>query len=395
MTNTTKILILDANQRSSLAATRSLGRQIDAIIISADDTLDALAKHSRFSQDYAQYPSPQREPAAFCRWLIHFVTENNISVIYPMTEITSQLVLMQRDKLGRCKIPFADYQSVLAIADKWSLVNLAEKLDIPYPETRYFGNSSEFSFSSVSSFPLVLKPCLSHIWLGDQWLSTTVHIVNNTIELEELLADKEYFKNHPFMLQEFIPGHGAGIFALYNQGEAITFFAHKRMREKPPGGGVSVLSESRRCDPDQLRYAKALLDSVKWHGVAMIEFRVDEDGTPYLMEINTRFWGSLQLSIDSGIDFPFLLHQITCGEKPESAKNYRVGQRLRWLLGDLDSLYLVLRSQKYSWREKCSRILDFLTPHPTTTRHEINRLTDMGPAWFELRLYFHNFLGKR
>ena len=55
MTNTTKILILDANQRSSLAATRSLGRQIDAIIISADDTLDALAKHSRFTQDYAQY----------------------------------------------------------------------------------------------------------------------------------------------------------------------------------------------------------------------------------------------------------------------------------------------------------------------------------------------------
>lgn len=394
ITNATTILILDANQRSALAATRSLGRQLDAIIITADDTPEALAKHSRFSQGYSQYPSPQREPAAFCQWLIHFVTENDISIIYPMTETTSQLVLMQREKLGQCKIPFADYQSVLAIADKWRLVNLAEKLDIPYPETHYFGNSSEFNFSSIKSFPLVLKPCLSHIWLGDKWLSTTVHIVDNEAELKKLLADKEYFKKHPFMLQEFIPGHGAGIFALYNQGKAVTFFAHKRMREKPPGGGVSVLSESRSCSPDQMRYAKALLDSAHWHGVAMIEFRVGTDGTPYLMEINTRFWGSLQLSIDSGVDFPFLLHQITYGENPEPAKDYRVGQRLRWLLGDLDSLYLVLRSQKYSWREKGSRIVDFLTPHPTITRHEINRLNDMGPAWFELKLYIRNFFGK-
>ena len=394
ITKATKILVLDANQRSALAATRSLGRQLDATIITADDTVDALAKHSQFSHSYTQYPSPRLEPNAFCEWLVHFITENNISEIYPMTEITSQLVLMQREQLSPCKIPFTDYQNVLAIADKWRLVNLAEKLDIPYPKTQYFKNSSEFNLSAVDSFPLVLKPCVSHIWLGDKWLSTSVHIVDDNVELANLLENKEYFINHPFMLQEFIPGHGAGIFALYNQGDAVTFFAHKRIREKPPGGGVSVLSESCSCDPTQMSYAKALLDSVKWHGVAMIEFRIDEGGRPYLMEINTRFWGSLQLSIDSGVDFPFLLHQITCNEEPEPTRYYKSGQRLRWLLGDLDSLYLVLRSRKYSWRKKLLGILSFLYPRPTT-RHEINRLDDMGPAWFELKSYIGNFLNQR
>ncbi|MCK7577967.1 MAG: ATP-grasp domain-containing protein [Chromatiales bacterium] len=56
-----------------------------------------------------------------------------------------------------------------------------------------------------------------------------------------------------------------------------------------------------------LAMAKKLLDAVSWHGVAMVEFRVTLEGKPYLMEINTRFWGSLQLAIDAGVDFPYWL----------------------------------------------------------------------------------------
>ncbi len=395
MNHASTVLILDANQRSALAATRSLGKQLNTVIITADETPIALAQHSLFSTRYVQYPSPRLAPTAFCQWLVGFVADHNISAVYPMTEISSQLVMMHKEQLGECKIPFADYKTVMSIANKWHLVNLAEKLDIPHPATEVFSNSAEFSLSAVTHFPVVLKPCLSHIWLEGEWLSTAVHIVDHADQLEELLNTKAYFKHHPFMLQEFIPGHGAGIFALYNKGEAVTFFAHQRIREKPPGGGVSVLSASRPCDPSQLRYAKALLDGVNWHGVAMVEFRISEDGTPYLMEVNTRFWGSLQLSIDAGVDFPSLLHQITFGENPTPARDYTEGQRLRWLLGDVDSLYLVLRSQKYSWQQKLRRMVDFLTPHPSTTRHEVNRLGDLGPAWFELKEYIGDLLRRR
>ena len=41
-----------------------------------------------------------------------------------------------------------------------------------------------------------------------------------------------------------------------------------------------------------------------------IEFRIDSrDGVPKIMEVNPRFWGSLQLSILSGVDFPYLLYK--------------------------------------------------------------------------------------
>ena len=40
----------------------------------------------------------------------------------------------------------------------------------------------------------------------------------------------------------------------------------------------------------------------------MVEFKLDaRDGVAKLMEINGRFWGSLQLAVDAGVDFPAIL----------------------------------------------------------------------------------------
>ena len=48
----------------------------------------------------------------------------------------------------------------------------------------------------------------------------------------------------------------------------------------------------------------------------MVEYKRDSStGQPYLMEVNGRFWGSLQLAIDSGVDFPRILVACALGEK--------------------------------------------------------------------------------
>jgi len=136
-----------------------------------------------------------------------------------------------------------------------------------------------------------------------------------------------------------------------------------------------------------------LLDKAGWHGVAMVEFKVAPDGSPYLMEINTRFWGSLQLAIDAGVDFPWLLYQLACGDRPETVDNYKLGIRLRWLLGDLDNLYLTLRDNGYSFRTKLGALGRFATPSVFRTRHEVYRWSDPGPAWLEIKQYIGDILG--
>lgn len=362
-------------------------------MLTADITSDSLAGRSRFSSKNLSCPSPETQASDFLDWIENAVSTFNIDAVFPVTEISSQLLLMNKHRLGDCQLPFADYDTVMSLADKGRLLQSAKAASVPVPEYTLYNGAREVNPERFQDFPLVVKPCLSRIWRDSGWISTSVKIASNRDELLRILEETDYLQNDAFMVQSFIPGHGAGIFALYDRGKPVAYFQHRRIREKPPRGGVSVLSESVDTDPQLKAYAEALLTSVRWHGVAMVEFRISEEGLPYLMEVNTRFWGSLQLAIDSGVDFPYLLWQLTSGNAITVREaSYTTGQRLRWVLGDVDSLYLVLKDRQFDAREKWRRLVEFCTPRLSQCRHEINRWNDFSPTWFELRRYFRDLL---
>lgn len=388
-----KVLVLDANQRSSLAVIRSLGAIKRLVVHSCDSEPQSIGGSSKYSHQYYQHPSINHTPKEFLSWLKQLIATESFDIVFPCTEVSSQLLLMYSKVLGSAKLPFASLETVMSLANKGKLTKLAESIDVACPISVHYQSASEVNLNSIKKYPVVVKPNLSKLWRDDGWEDTVVEIAKNESELKEILKQTPWIQNDPFMLQEFVSGHGAGIFAIYNKGRAIAFFAHQRLREKPPQGGVSVLSCSKPLDPKLLKNAKKLLDSVEWHGVAMVEFRVAADGSPYLMEVNTRFWGSLQLAIDSGVNFPELLYKITQDQQVPQINQYSENTRLRWLLGDLDSLYLVLKSSRYSLKEKLSRIVSFFVPHFFTTHHQVDRLGDLGPAITEFKQYIRDLRG--
>jgi hypothetical protein len=85
-----------------------------------------------------------------------------------------------------------------------------------------------------------------------------------------------------------------------------------------------------------------LLRALGWHGVAMAEFkRDDRDGEYKLIEINPKFWGSLDLSVAAGVDFPWLAVRLALGDDLPLVVDYEVGLRFRWIFDDL--LHLLAR----------------------------------------------------
>lgn len=405
-----KLLILDANQRPALAITRSLGEKGVPLVV-ADETGKTLAGSSKYCKERFIYLSPYTQTEKFLEELISESNKRNIKMIFPVTDITTYLLLKNRNKFEGLIIPFASFDAYEQLTNKWNLFQLAQKLGIPIPKT-YFVNSypspstltstlhsfstlaltsasASFSSSTLSSlqFPIVIKPYRSRVLFNGGWISASVEYAQSIEEFEKIINKKEYLKNFPFLIQEYIKGEGRGIFVLYNHGRAIAFFAHRRLREKPPSGGVSVLCESIEVDPVLKQLSQKILDYVKWHGVAMVEFKVSVDGTPYLMEVNARFWGSLQLAIDAGIDFPYLLYQMAIGKTPESIDCYKLGIKSRWLLGDLDHLYLKLRTNG-PIKSKIKTFINFLNFFDKRTHYEINRFNDLSPFLFELKKYF-------
>jgi len=379
------ILVMDANQRSALAATRALGRHYGSVV-TADSTPASLAGQSKYSSQYLVYPCPTSDPDGFINWVAQHCLDSQYDLIVPTTEVTSQLILISIDQLPGLPLAFANYETVMTIANKSNLVKAALASGVPVPESAFYSQLSELDGSAID-YPVVLKPSLSKIFEDGHWTSTTVRILRSDSDLQKIIQSDTYLQKHSFMIQEFIPGHGAGLFCLYDKGKAVQYFAHQRIREKPPEGGVSVLSQAAPLDETLKTYATTLLDSVNWHGVAMVEFRIADNGMPYLMEVNTRFWGSLQLAIDSGVNFPVQLASAHFGEPVVSSVNYNENQRLRWLMGDIDSLYIYLKGSYSLWK-KLKRIGWFLIPKVYNQKHEINRLYDMKPFWAELKQYF-------
>ena len=127
----------------------------------------------------------------------------------------------------------------------------------------------------------------------------------------------------------------------------------------------------------------------------MVEYKVDErTGIPMLMEINGRFWGSLQLAVDAGVDFPRLLVECAEGRPPAASPPYRVGTRLRWWWGDVDQLLIRLR---YSAADqglpegspgRLMALAEFMNLFRAGDRNEIFRLDDPVPFLHESLHWF-------
>src|SRR5690606_40973673 len=64
-----------------------------------------------------------------------------------------------------------------------------------------------------------------------------------------------------------------GVFVVVWGGKLLAAFAHERLREKPPSGGVSIFRRSVAPDPVLLERSLSLLRRFDWQGVAMVEFK--------------------------------------------------------------------------------------------------------------------------
>jgi len=135
------------------------------------------------------------------------------------------------------------------------------------------------------------------------------------------------------LAQEYIAGDGFGFCALYWNGALQRSLMHRRVREWPPSGGTSACAESVPESPVLARAGAALLDALRWHGVAMVEFKgTREPGALALIEINAKFWGSHDLALAAGVDFPCDLVALLEG-RTLAAQEPPKKVRFSWPLG--------------------------------------------------------------
>lgn len=379
------VLVLDGGERAALAVVRSLGRAGYSVHVGARSRR-CLAGGSRFTLSETALPDPLLARGDFVEATAALLARTRASVLLPVAEPSALAVLEQRARFGTTVIPLPEFSTFRRICDKVEVLRAAEAIGIATPARRTVSDREALMRAlDHIRFPVVLKPARSVSDAGGtrKQLRVTYALTRSDLETAaDHLGDESY----PLMLQERIEGPGIGIFLLRWAGRTRAAFAHRRLREKPPSGGVSVYRESIPLPEDLATRTEELLARFDWEGVAMVEYKLDQrSGKPYLMEINGRFWGSLQLAIDAGVDFPRLLLACALGQCEPEVRDYRSHVRSRWWWGDVDQLLTRLRhparrlSLPASAPSRLGALAEFLVLWRPGDRSEILRLNDPGP----------------
>ncbi len=342
------VLVTDASYKHALGIVRSLGRK-GMRVTSLGGTSRDLAFASRYCHNSVVALNPN-EPG-FGDAVLSLVRQEHIDVVIPVGYgATIALAKQKADFASSCSLEVASYDQIELAGNKKHVASKAREVGIPTPLTLYPASLQEALDERPINFPVVIKAV-------KESPGHTIQLVSESDRFAT--AYKQFAASHSDdslpMVQEYIPGHGCGFFAIYQDGVCKRIFMHRRIRENPPGGGASSCAES-FYDLKLKQYGIRLLDHLKWHGVAMVEFRYDERDQDYkLLEVNPKFWGSLDLALAAGVDFPYFLCQIADGRELSYSETYQRGLRFHWpLSGDFQHCW----QRPSSWRSVLRDCLD-------------------------------------
>ena len=224
------------------------------------------------------------------------------------------------------------------VLDKAATLKIAQSCGIQVPRTAVVSSSSQLrDLVDGFPFPWVLKPV--------QRETRTEEVKSCILSTADEVAKRFPMGREftpPMLVQEYCAGAGVGIEMLLHHGECMAVFQHRRLKELPYTGGFSVTAVAEAVNESLMQSSLALLHALHWHGVAMVEYKVDSDGRAVLMEVNGRYWGTISLPIFAGLDFPLYHWQLVHGEAPKIAESYAVGVKWRWTAGYFGRLYGLL-----------------------------------------------------
>jgi len=330
----TRVLVLEGGTTQALACVRALGRAGHTVFVAGIERRPLAAWSRSCSDRYRLADDTLPAFAALRGWAV----ERGVQIVLPQGERSCILSNLQRDdwEAQGITVGCGPADLLLRAFDKPRTLELAEACGVRVPPRHVpISLADGRTAAEELGYPVVVKPRFSHFWEQGRFISGTgSRYAHDAAELEASLRAGRQGALWP-LIQGFVPGTGKGVFALCDHGTPVAWFAHERLRDVRPSGSGSSLRRSIPIDPRLQEPAARLLASLGWHGPVMVEFRDDGTSEPCLIEVNGRFWGSLELAVASGVDFPNLWLRLLRGEHLEPPPRYKTGVTQRWVWGDM------------------------------------------------------------
>ena len=333
-----KIILLGANDRACYSLAKSFTKNGNTVHVINDES--HAIKYSKFvASFFITNFSFQKETCQAVDEIIQLLKENKYDVLIPVHDVALTICSEYFDILsGITTILYINKPSIHQYCrDKSKLLELCKSLNLPVPESVLISNLSELENLSGINYPCIARPVSSRVFKNGKIFSYAAKKMNNENELIDFLREK--VETVPVMVQKIITeGFGAGYNFLSKDGKVLSAYAHERIHEAW-GGGQSTYRKT--IDPDTYNLQNIslkIIEQTGWTGIAMLEYKI-KDGVPYIMEMNGRTWGSIELGIFAGCRLPENMLDSLIKDKPVEpyyfSENYfarNIFNELIWIL---------------------------------------------------------------
>lgn len=215
------------------------------------------------------------------RWILEF----GIDMVLPGDALAMRSLLAIKDLIGAPCFPAPDLRQFDFLNNKWNFTNLCKDLGIPCPDSILVGDRAELLAKIENSrleFPVIAKP-----------LSLDASQGVFKLDAGNVHAQAKRIFYNPIIVQEFIPGEDIGASVYCEQGEIVSFIAHRLKRAT-----YETLD-----DPAIKPTIAQIARHQRLSGVFNFDMRRTPDNRILYLECNPRFFFKMNLSMIAGINF--------------------------------------------------------------------------------------------
>jgi biotin carboxylase len=344
----------------------------------------SMTRVSRYVDSFDSVPDPFGDPRAYAAAVGDVMRRRGAALVLPAHE---DFVSLQQfpDLLPAGTIVAAPGYEAREILDKWTLIQRAKRARIPAPDT-YAPESLEEAENILAriDLPAIIKP---HRGNGGKGVRLIRDRSQGSQAYRQIVSQFQLSSPMLPLIQQHIAGGQFGSCFMAIDGKLQACFIERYLRCKQAGFGTSVLREPARSAKIQ-EYTERLCSELQWTGIGHFDFIVDEaEKRPYLLEMNPRFWGALNLAVRNGFDFPRALASwAATGAMDARSFTTRPPVSSLWIAGELMACLQDLR--QWRWRDLLRSPGRFIK----TRCYDDFRMVDPFPFLVELAYYLTGFL---
>ncbi len=256
---------------------------------------------SRFSKHIVSFSTLKKDCSnkLYLASIKNIIQKNKIDILLPSSFPTIRLYseLKKEIKEMGVEIVVSETESLDIANCKWKLAQFLKRKDILIPKTDHCKN---LNLSGDYSFPIIVKPLSS--WNGSGFV-----ILNNKIDVQDYLLKKP----KSAIFQEYIKGDDYCVNILASNGQIRAHTIQKGIlpnsnKFKP---NLGCLFETNK---KLFEIAEKIIFQLAWSGVVNFDVRHDViKDRFYIIEMNPRFWGSVEASERVGVNFPYLMSLLS------------------------------------------------------------------------------------